>query len=96
MIYRQIQQILDDKSDPQPGEEKLAALTSGDRSQWAQARRNLFNKGTNKVSLDTIEKATFIVTLDDCPYIYDPVSIASCSSLLMMYYFIFCRKIQVN
>ncbi|KAK9738042.1 Carnitine O-palmitoyltransferase N-terminus [Popillia japonica] len=71
-IQVQIQQVLDDKSEPLPGEEKLAALTAGDRSHWAQIRRNLFNKGANKVSLDTIERAAFVVALDDCPYLYDP------------------------
>lgn len=30
-IEQQIQRILDDDSEPQPGEEKLAALTAGDR-----------------------------------------------------------------
>ncbi|KAI4470728.1 carnitine o-acyltransferase [Holotrichia oblita] len=71
-IQVQIQQVLDDKSEPLPGEEKLAALTAGDRSHWAHVRRNLFNKGPNKVSLDTIERAAFVVALDDCPYLYDP------------------------
>lgn len=30
-IEQQIQRILEDDSEPQPGEEKLAALTAGDR-----------------------------------------------------------------
>ncbi|KRT82430.1 hypothetical protein AMK59_3641 [Oryctes borbonicus] len=71
-IQIQIQQVLDDKSDPLPGEEKVAALTACDRTHWGQVRRNLFNKGPNKTSLDTIEKAAFVVVLDDYPYIYDP------------------------
>lgn len=75
MIYffRQLQQILDDDSHPLPGEEKLAALTAGERTHWAQARRNFFNKGVNKISLDTVEKAAFVVALDDVPYDYDKV-----------------------
>nr|XP_022908383.1 carnitine O-palmitoyltransferase 1, liver isoform isoform X1 [Onthophagus taurus] len=70
-IQTQIQQVLDDTSLPQKGEEKLAALTAGERTHWAQVRRSLFNKGVNKISLDLIEKAAFVVTLDDVPYVYD-------------------------
>lgn len=67
-----MQYILDDTSEPLNGEEKLAALTAGERTHWAQARRNFFNKGVNKISLDTIEKAAFVVALDDVPYEFDP------------------------
>ncbi|KAF2879155.1 hypothetical protein ILUMI_27007 [Ignelater luminosus] len=70
-IQIQIQQILDDKSEPLPGEEKLAALTAINRVDWAKARQNFFSKGINKLSLDIIEKAAFIVALDDVPYEYD-------------------------
>uniref|UniRef100_A0A6P7GLT9 carnitine O-palmitoyltransferase n=1 Tax=Diabrotica virgifera virgifera TaxID=50390 RepID=A0A6P7GLT9_DIAVI len=71
-IQVQIQQILDDTSEPLAGEEKLAALTAGERTHWATVRAQLFNKGINRASLDLIEKAAFVVTLDDFPYIYDP------------------------
>jgi len=71
--YSQIQQILDDDSTPSEGEEKLAALTAGERTAWAQARNDFFAKGVNKASLDLIEKAAFVVVLDDVPYEYDPV-----------------------
>ncbi|XP_063145343.1 carnitine O-palmitoyltransferase 1, liver isoform isoform X2 [Candoia aspera] len=64
-IEQQIQWILDDKSEPQPGEEKLAALTAGDRVPWAKARQTYFARGKNKQSLDVVEKAAFFVTLDD-------------------------------
>lgn len=70
-----MQQILDDKSKPSEGEEKLAALTAGERTAWAIAREEFFSKGVNKASLDLIEKAAFVVALDDIPYVYDPVSI---------------------
>lgn len=69
-----MQQILDDKSEPSEGEEKLAALTAGERTAWAIAREEFFSKGVNKASLDLIEKAAFVVALDDVPYVYDPVS----------------------
>ncbi|MGH0138740.1 UNVERIFIED_CONTAM: hypothetical protein FKN15_017567 [Acipenser sinensis] len=64
-IEQQMQKILDDKSEPQPGEQNLAALTAGDRVPWANARQNYFSKGKNKQSLDAVEKAAFFVTLDD-------------------------------
>ncbi|XP_051884942.1 carnitine O-palmitoyltransferase 1, liver isoform-like isoform X2 [Pristis pectinata] len=64
-IQVQMQKILDDPSEPQPGEEKLAALTAGDRVPWAKARRSFFSQGRNKLSLEAIEKAAFFVTLDD-------------------------------
>ncbi|XP_005988075.1 carnitine O-palmitoyltransferase 1, liver isoform [Latimeria chalumnae] len=64
-IEQQMQRILDDDSKPQPGEEKLAALTAGDRVPWAKARTTYFCRGKNKLSLDAVEKAAFFVTLDD-------------------------------
>lgn len=70
---RQIQQILDDQTAPQNGEEKLAALTAGDRVHWANTRRHFFSRGINKLSLDLIEKAAFVVVLDDVPYEFDKV-----------------------
>ncbi|XP_033012148.1 carnitine O-palmitoyltransferase 1, liver isoform isoform X1 [Lacerta agilis] len=76
-IEQQIQRILDDKSEPQPGEEKLAALTAGDRVPWAKARQTYFARGKNKQSLDAVEKAAFFVTLDDTAQGYreeDPVT----------------------
>lgn len=72
---RQIQRILDDQSEPMAGEEQLAALTAGDRTHWANTRRNFFNRGINKLSLDLIEKAAFVVALDDIPYEYDKVKL---------------------
>uniref|UniRef100_A0A8C5MVR1 Carnitine O-palmitoyltransferase 1, muscle isoform n=1 Tax=Leptobrachium leishanense TaxID=445787 RepID=A0A8C5MVR1_9ANUR len=60
----QIQRILDDPSPPQPGEEKLAALTAGDRVSWAKARVNFFSHGVNRVSLSCVERGIFFVTLD--------------------------------
>uniref|UniRef100_A0A8C7J803 carnitine O-palmitoyltransferase n=1 Tax=Oncorhynchus kisutch TaxID=8019 RepID=A0A8C7J803_ONCKI len=57
-IEYQIQRILDDPSPPGPGEDRLGALTAGDRKQY-------FSSGVNKRSLDCIERAAFFVTLDD-------------------------------
>ena len=55
-LYRTIQQILDDDTEPAPGEEHLAALTAGDRVPWYNAREEYFKKGKNKASLDAVEK----------------------------------------
>ncbi|CAJ1057386.1 carnitine O-palmitoyltransferase 1%2C liver isoform isoform X2 [Xyrichtys novacula] len=64
-IEQQMERILADQSEPSPGEEKLAALTAGERIPWAKARETYFCRGKNKQSLDAIEKAAFFVTLDD-------------------------------
>ncbi|KAI4894588.1 hypothetical protein NFI96_018815 [Prochilodus magdalenae] len=71
-IEQQMERILADKSEPQPGEETLAALTAGDRVPWAKARSEFFSRGKNKQSLDSVEKAAFFVTLDDTEQRYDP------------------------
>ncbi|XP_063782694.1 carnitine O-palmitoyltransferase 1, muscle isoform [Pseudophryne corroboree] len=63
-LQLQIQRILDDTSPAQPGEEKLAALTAGDRVSWAKARANFFSHGANRVSLSSIERGVFFVSLD--------------------------------
>ncbi|XP_077425137.1 carnitine O-palmitoyltransferase 1, liver isoform isoform X1 [Vanacampus margaritifer] len=64
-IEQQMERILADKSEPAPGEERLAALTAGDRTPWAKSRETHFSRGKNKQSLDAIEKAAFFVTLDE-------------------------------
>ncbi|KAJ8249095.1 hypothetical protein GJAV_G00231120 [Gymnothorax javanicus] len=64
-IEQQMERILADKSEPQPGEEMLAALTAGDRVPWANARKSYFSRGKSRQSLDAVEKAAFFVTLDD-------------------------------
>ncbi|KAJ7994607.1 hypothetical protein DPEC_G00251220 [Dallia pectoralis] len=64
-IEQQMERILADTSDPQPGEETLAALTAGDRVPWAKARETYLRQGKNRLSLDAVEKAAFFVTLDD-------------------------------
>ncbi|CAB1341423.1 unnamed protein product, partial [Coregonus sp. 'balchen'] len=64
-IEYQIQRILDDPSLPGPGEDRLGALTAGDRVPWWTVRKQYFSSGVNKHSLDCIERAAFFVTLDD-------------------------------
>ncbi|XP_034255804.1 carnitine O-palmitoyltransferase 1, liver isoform isoform X2 [Thrips palmi] len=67
----QMQAILENKTEPLPGEERLAALTAGERTHWANTRQEFFFKGTNRVSLDAVEKAAFVVSLDDEPFEFD-------------------------
>ncbi|KOB77410.1 putative carnitine o-acyltransferase, partial [Operophtera brumata] len=43
----QIQQILDDKSPPSPYEERVAALTAGERSHWAHIRQTMLASTLN-------------------------------------------------
>ncbi|CAF0890566.1 unnamed protein product [Didymodactylos carnosus] len=64
----QFNDILKDTTLPSKGEEHLAALTAGERKQWAQARSKYFSTGINRSSLDAIEKAAFIVILDEDEY----------------------------
>uniref|UniRef100_A0A672GXI8 Carnitine O-palmitoyltransferase 1, muscle isoform n=1 Tax=Salarias fasciatus TaxID=181472 RepID=A0A672GXI8_SALFA len=59
-LEMQFQRILNDTSEPQQGELKLAALTAGS------------SQGVNKVSLDAIESAAFFLALDDEPQGFDP------------------------
>lgn len=60
-----------------PGEKYLAALTAGDRVPWANARKKFFGQGINKASLHIIERAAFVLVLDEEELFYDPVSGAS-------------------
>lgn len=57
--------ILRDEYNPDYGESHLGALTTADRVTWAKARKDYFSRGMNKISLDIIEKAAFIVILDE-------------------------------
>ncbi|XP_064820876.1 carnitine O-palmitoyltransferase 1, liver isoform-like isoform X2 [Oncorhynchus masou masou] len=75
-VEQQMERILADPSEPQPGEECLAALTAGDRVPWAEARELYLRQGRNQQALDTVEKAAFFVTLDDTEQRYkaeDPI-----------------------
>lgn len=78
-IEMQFQRILDDPSLPQPGEEKLAALTAGGRVEWAEARQTFFSSGKNKIALDTIERAAFFVALDEESHCCNPDDVTNLS-----------------
>lgn len=65
---RQLDEIVNSKSKPVPGEEHLASLTAWNRTKWAEVRHTYFNKGINRVSLQTIDTAAFFMSLDDDAY----------------------------
>ncbi|WKX96780.1 hypothetical protein Q1695_012880 [Nippostrongylus brasiliensis] len=64
--------ILNQEFTPIPGEEKLAVLTAGERTHWAKTRRSFFRSGVNRAALNDIERAAFVVILDDEEVSYDP------------------------
>uniref|UniRef100_A0A4W5KTT8 Carnitine O-palmitoyltransferase 1, muscle isoform n=1 Tax=Hucho hucho TaxID=62062 RepID=A0A4W5KTT8_9TELE len=76
-LETQFQMILNDTTEPQPGELKLAALTAGNRVPWARARLKYFSQGANKASLEAIETSAFFLTLDDEVHGYDPDKLGS-------------------
>ncbi|XP_059916144.1 carnitine O-palmitoyltransferase 1, muscle isoform [Gadus macrocephalus] len=76
-LEMQFQRILNDTSEPQPGELKLAALTAGNRVPWARARLKYFSQGVNKASLQAVESSAFFLTLDDEAQGYDPTKTGS-------------------
>ncbi|MCP9261198.1 Carnitine palmitoyltransferase 1A (Liver) [Dirofilaria immitis] len=63
--------ILNEKVNSNAEEKYIAALTAGDRDMWAQARKNYFNSGINQLSLHAIEKAAFVIILDEHEVFYD-------------------------
>jgi carnitine O-palmitoyltransferase 1 len=63
--FRQLDDIIRDPTPPAYGEEHLAALTAGERPLWAEARETYFRIGVNRYSLEAIEKAAFVLILDD-------------------------------
>ena len=65
VIFSQLDEIIRDPTPPEKGEEHLAALTAGERTQWAEARETFFRTGVNRSSLEAIEKAAFVLILDD-------------------------------
>jgi len=67
-IQDQLALILLDTSTPQPGEEKVAALTAGSRDKWFNARKDHFYDRVNGGTLQEIETAAFFLVLDDNEY----------------------------
>lgn len=63
--------ILAATPNPADGEEHLAALTAGERTTWAKLRDTVFAKGVNRASLQTVESAAFVLSLDEEPMEFD-------------------------
>lgn len=64
-----LQQILDNtEAEVNPGKAHLAALTATDRKTWAETREQFFMDGVNGASMETIEKAAFVMFFDE----YEP------------------------
>ena len=49
---------------PTVAEASIAALTGEDRTVWANVRSEFFATGLNRQSLDMIERAVFVLSLD--------------------------------
>ena len=63
-LQDQLDLILADKSDPQPGEDTMATLTAGARGHWHHARRKHFlSRQVNARGLADIESSAFVVSL---------------------------------
>ena len=67
-------EIIRDTTPPSFGEEHLAALTAADRTTWTETREKYFHTGANRTSLEAIEKAAFVLILDDDEYYVGEVS----------------------
>ncbi|CAG9802922.1 unnamed protein product [Chironomus riparius] len=70
-LQYQFQEILELKPTASETEENLASLTAWNRTKWAEVRDKFFSSGINKNSLDAIETAAFVLSLDDEPYNYN-------------------------
>lgn len=65
-LERLYQAIVDDSSEPEEGEQHLAALTAQERTSWAKTREQFFcGTDDNGRSMAIIEKAAFVLVLDD-------------------------------
>ncbi|XP_062510186.1 carnitine O-palmitoyltransferase 1, liver isoform-like isoform X2 [Corticium candelabrum] len=67
-IEGQIQRILNDVAPSRPvknGELKLPSLTAMERGEWGKVYQTFFTSGHNRKAMDMLEKASFIVFLED-------------------------------
>ncbi|CAL4066368.1 unnamed protein product [Meganyctiphanes norvegica] len=70
-LQTQFERILSSEAKPDNGEEMLGALTAGERAHWAETRNKHFTSGINRKSLEAIERAAFVLVLDQEEYRYD-------------------------
>lgn len=66
----------------------MAVLTAGERTHWARTRRSFFRSGINRTSLNDIERAAFVLILDDEEVSYDKVS-----ALVMLYFSVWSLEV---
>ena len=65
-LQRQLQQVVELSNDSSDLEPPVGALTTENRNTWAEMRNKLIDEDeSNKIGLDRIEKALFVVCLDD-------------------------------
>eukprot|EP01134_Creolimax_fragrantissima_P005540 CFRG5540T1 len=66
-IETQLERIIEmsDHVNPSLTEQRIPALTAGDRSVWAEVRSSSFKHGINRYSLSVIESAMFCLVLDE-------------------------------
>jgi hypothetical protein len=88
LCFSQLDEIIRDTTPPADGEEHVAALTAGERPLWAEARETYFRTGVNRISLEAIEKAAFVLILDDVDYEIGTVNILKQNLLNLV--FLFC------
>lgn len=67
----QLNMIVDNSLKTSETEDRLASLTALNRTKWAEIREKYFSEGINKKSLDLIESAAFVVSLDDEPFVFE-------------------------
>ncbi|CAM9141679.1 unnamed protein product, partial [Lampetra fluviatilis] len=73
-LQQQVQAILDDRSQPRPGERHLAALTAGPRTAWARARESLLRSSPrSRAALEAVERGAFFLSLDTESHGYQPL-----------------------
>lgn len=70
-IQTQIEEILTAKNVDLNCVKYISSLTGLNRTKWAQIRKEHFSSGINRESLDLIENAAFIVSLDEESFVYD-------------------------
>lgn len=70
-LEQSFEKIVKDQAPCLEAEKHLGVLTASDRVTWAKARMEHFSKGLNRSSLDAIERAAFVMVLEDEPLEYD-------------------------
>lgn len=68
-LQDQLLTIINDKSEPQPGEDYIAVMTATDRTPWHHFRENyMLTSLVNRKFLEDIESSSFVVSLDENEY----------------------------